>query len=751
MNLSLFIPITKVDAAKRLVYGVATAEQKDRVGEICDYASTKPLYEKWSAEISKNSGGKSFGNVRAMHGNIAAGKLTEINFNDEDKQIEICAKVVDEAEWNKVAEGVYTGFSQGGSYVKRWKDKEGLQRYTADPSEVSLVDLPCLPSATFEMIKADGLTETRNFKMPAPASNVDIVARAEVLAKAADVPSDWPKYIEIARAELAKESEAGTTAVADVVADIAKNALGKDGATFEQPVDATTGLANYSLEGAQHERPKADQAGNSGFDAKAKIEQGGPRVWKVKSLTKEDVEEITAHATQADADAEAERRKAAGYKDISISVGKKVEPEVKKASPADANPTDGDEWEQVWKCKRDGTTFKTKAELKAHIAELDAAESLGKTTDSILDQLTSISDKLGLGKVEKATDPKKPYGDVEYADPGYQSDGKKRYPIDTDEHIRAAWNYIHKKKNVAKYDADQVKSIKVRISAAWRKKIDKAGPPEAGSKAAQDTLNKGLYAVSRFACLLEDVHSLQRSSLSEETREDDGSDMPDRLKSWLKVGGELLQSMVVEEVDELFDGVGDVNVFCMGAGLGASAIGALGKVSEGDLAKKLVALADEAGFDAAVDVIKKRGARNNKDDLAKLQAVHDAVADLGAVCHMTDMEGKTVTAADLVKMEGALTKATAERDSLKRTYDDRIVPMLEQISKRLANVESQPVALPFAKMRTVEKHEDADDRSAETSQPGGFEDLMKTAEGREKLADIAIRHAQKNPIPLIVR
>lgn len=161
--LQMFIPLTKVDAAKRLVYGVATAEAEDQAGEICDYATTKPLYEKWSQNIARSSSGKSLGNLRAMHGPVAAGKVTAITFNDEAKQIEICAKVVDDAEWTKVLEGVYTGFSQGGRYVKRWKDTDGRNRYTADPTEVSLVDLPCLPQATFEMVKADGTIETRSF------------------------------------------------------------------------------------------------------------------------------------------------------------------------------------------------------------------------------------------------------------------------------------------------------------------------------------------------------------------------------------------------------------------------------------------------------------------------------------------------------------------------------------------------------------------------------------------------------------
>ena len=172
-ELKLFIPITKVDAAKRLVYGVVTAEMPDVTGEVCDYATTKPLYEKWSAQFAKATDGLSVGNLRAMHSNIAAGKLTDIVFNDAAKAIEVCAHVVDDGEWRKVEEGVYTGFSQGGKYIKRWPDPEQpkLMRYTAEPIEVSLVDNPCLPDATFSIIKADGTAELRKFK-PAPVAAV---------------------------------------------------------------------------------------------------------------------------------------------------------------------------------------------------------------------------------------------------------------------------------------------------------------------------------------------------------------------------------------------------------------------------------------------------------------------------------------------------------------------------------------------------------------------------------------------------
>jgi hypothetical protein len=53
------------------------------------------------------------------------------------------------------------------------------------------------------------------------------------------------------------------------------------------------------------------------------------------------------------------------------------------------------------------------------------------------------------------------HGDVQFADPT-----NKKYPIDTPEHVRAAWSYINHKDNAAKYDADEVKTIKNRIKRA---------------------------------------------------------------------------------------------------------------------------------------------------------------------------------------------------------------------------------------------------------------------------------------------
>lgn len=56
------------------------------------------------------------------------------------------------------------------------------------------------------------------------------------------------------------------------------------------------------------------------------------------------------------------------------------------------------------------------------------------------------------------------YGDVDFADPT-----NKKYPVDTPEHVRAAWSYINHEKNADKYEADEVKQIKDRIRKAAKK------------------------------------------------------------------------------------------------------------------------------------------------------------------------------------------------------------------------------------------------------------------------------------------
>ncbi len=68
----------------------------------------------------------------------------------------------------------------------------------------------------------------------------------------------------------------------------------------------------------------------------------------------------------------------------------------------------------------------------------------------------------------------KEYGNVEFAD-----NVNNKYPIDTEEHIRAAWNYFHMPRDYDKYSTKDRKTITDRIIKAWKEKISKDGPPKA--------------------------------------------------------------------------------------------------------------------------------------------------------------------------------------------------------------------------------------------------------------------------------
>lgn len=488
MSLKLFARLTKVDEEKRLVYGRATEEVVDRAGEIMDYATSKPYFEKWSAGIAKSTDGKSVGNLRAMHGNVAAGKLTSIDFLDVDKAIDICTKVVDDNEWNKVLEGVYTGFSIGGDYVKRWADKDvAAKRFTADPCEISLVDLPCVATATFfDIQKADGSVMQKAFK-PQP--------------------------------EVTPES------FSDEVAELAKSGA------------------------------------------------------------------------------------------------------------------------------------------------LSMAE--------MLEAIRKAKEKKDEGE----------YGDVAYAD-----ETNKKYPIDTEEHIRAAWSYINQEKNQKGYTAEELETIKNNIIAAWKKEIDKDGPPSAKEgeknepkktvepvlsksgkpvrlsvdnlrKASQLAMHKGMYSCASLANLLQSIQYLTQSSQAEEARENDtASTLPDDLTAWLKQGGALLMDMVTEEVAELTGPDGNIDgpdvyyVMC------AAAVEGLEKA------------AADAGGDRR-EFLQKVGARNSQTDKDRIQKAHDLMSDLGADCHSGDDDeaNKATTAklqkvnTDLAAANTALVKLADERDALAKS------------------------------------------------------------------------------------
>src|SRR6185312_6097020 len=248
----------------------------------------------------------------------------------------------------------------------------------------------------------------------------------------------------------------------------------------------------------------------------------------------------------------------------------------------------------------------------------------------------------------KDVDPKEgkdKYGDVKFAD-----EKNKKYPIDTPAHIRAAWNYINKPKNAAKYDSKDLKTIKSRIVAAWKDKIDKNGPPSAEAQKCDaqadcraagllskidqaepllrtvraaygmEPLAKDLYTVGCLADLICNLDSITLSSECEADWEGDNSAVPGELRSVVKELAGILIDMADEEVEEL------------------------------------VAAYEKA--DSTGDLSKVAPTVESNEMNEQLQKAHDE-----AKAALTKAEGDLKTATE------SLTKVTGERDELQKAVN----------------------------------------------------------------------------------
>lgn len=85
--------------------------------------------------------------------------------------------------------------------------------------------------------------------------------------------------------------------------------------------------------------------------------------------------------------------------------------------------------------------------------------------------------------------------DKQFADPGYQADGRKRFAIDTADQVRAAWHNVHRAAET--YTQAQSERIKIRISGAWKTLIDKAGPPDMADASNRAALRQQVLAATK--------------------------------------------------------------------------------------------------------------------------------------------------------------------------------------------------------------------------------------------------------------
>ena len=78
-------------------------------------------------------------------------------------------------------------------------------------------------------------------------------------------------------------------------------------------------------------------------------------------------------------------------------------------------------------------------------------------------------------KIDKRDDTKPKYGTRKYGNVAFADTVNNKYPIDTEEHVRAAWAYINQPKNAAEYTPEDAELIRKHIKAAAKKfgiKID---------------------------------------------------------------------------------------------------------------------------------------------------------------------------------------------------------------------------------------------------------------------------------------
>lgn len=78
-------------------------------------------------------------------------------------------------------------------------------------------------------------------------------------------------------------------------------------------------------------------------------------------------------------------------------------------------------------------------------------------------------------KIDKRKDTNPKNGEHKYGDVHFADEVNNKYPIDTEEHVRAAWSYINHPKNAAEYTPEDAELIRKHIKTAAKKfgiKID---------------------------------------------------------------------------------------------------------------------------------------------------------------------------------------------------------------------------------------------------------------------------------------
>jgi phage head maturation protease len=148
-DFGMYCDFQKMDEETRMVYGYATNDTLDSQFEIVEMDATAKAVEDYSK----------WRNIRVMHKAEPVGTAPVLEMRKAG--LWVGAEIVDDDAWNKVKKGVYKGFSIGGRKLKVVQEfsealKKNINRIKEYMlTEISLVDRPANPSATFSFIKRD--------------------------------------------------------------------------------------------------------------------------------------------------------------------------------------------------------------------------------------------------------------------------------------------------------------------------------------------------------------------------------------------------------------------------------------------------------------------------------------------------------------------------------------------------------------------------------------------------------------------
>jgi hypothetical protein len=220
---------------------------------------------------------------------------------------------------------------------------------------------------------------------------------------------------------------------------------------------------------------------------------------------------------------------------------------------------------QMWSCGVPGHQHTKKSDAAKCMAVSKATDTVQSVIAAAAGAIAKGDAAMGEEEARKADDgeDKKPYGDVPYADPGYQDDKKKRYPLDTAAHVRAAWSYVNMPKNADKYSSEQVSSIKAKIQAAGKKMGIEFG----------EKTTKALWDIGRVAESIMCLEHLKESLALERAMEGDDSSAPDEVGEIIARLCDFMRNLVDEETREIVEGTEvDPNAMSMPSMMALAAI-----------------------------------------------------------------------------------------------------------------------------------------------------------------------------------